>query len=190
MRSHSAVCGILLAALLPMLQIPNLTTQREIKAEIEIQAPPESVWKVLTDLATYPIWNPYIYPARGEIRPGAQLEITLHEGKTVTYRPTVLSVEANRELSWGGRFAGMFERILTITLEPIDPADPHGTRLVARELFRGLLLLAVGGMPDDARHGLDLMNRALRERAELLLRRSPQHGSRQDLATDPDARAK
>ncbi len=163
---------LLLAALLPLLQIPSFTTQREVKAEIEIQTSAEQVWRVLTDLRAYPIWNPYIYPVEGELKPGAQIEITLHDGRTVTYRPTVLTVEPNRELSWGGRFAGMFERIQTFTIEPTNPAGAHRARLVSRELFRGLLLLALGTMPDDAQRGLDLMNRALRDRAELLQRRA------------------
>ncbi len=151
-----------------MLQIPNVTTQREVKTDVVIHAPAADVWRALTNLPAYTIWNPYIYPASGEVKAGARLEITLHEGKTVTYSPTVTAADPNRELSWGGHFMGMFERTVTFTLTPLDPADPAWTRVEARELFRGLLLLALGGMPDDARRGLDLMTRALRERVELL----------------------
>lgn len=164
--------AVLLAAVLPVAQIqnpiPNFSTQREVKTAVVIKASAADVWRVLTDLPSYPIWNPYVYPAQGQIKSGAELEITLHESKTVTYKPKVLSADPPRELSWGGNFAGMFDRVLTFTLTPVEGADPPETRVEARELFRGLLLLAMGGVPDEAQHGLDQMTRALRNRVVLL----------------------
>jgi uncharacterized protein YndB with AHSA1/START domain len=38
---------------------------RQLKAEIEIQAPAERVWAVLTDFGAYHEWNPFIYQAAG-----------------------------------------------------------------------------------------------------------------------------
>ena len=32
----------------------------EVRSEIEINSYPESVWKILTDFATYDQWNPFI----------------------------------------------------------------------------------------------------------------------------------
>jgi uncharacterized protein YndB with AHSA1/START domain len=35
---------------------------RELRSEIEIDAPPERVWAVVTEFAAYPEWNPFHPP--------------------------------------------------------------------------------------------------------------------------------
>ena len=39
---------------------------KEVFSEIDIQAPAERVWQVLTDFASYPEWNPFIRRINGE----------------------------------------------------------------------------------------------------------------------------
>lgn len=155
-----------LVAFASILNLPDLSTQHEVKAEVEINAPAELVWRMLTDFSSYSLWNPYIYPARGEVRPGAQLELTLRSGDTsLTYNPIVQTVQPNRELSWSDRMVlGSLERIQTFTITPLDA---HRVRLESRELFRGILLPFHNGLVDSAAQGLDQMNKALRTRAEL-----------------------
>jgi hypothetical protein len=147
--------------------LPDLSTHREVQAQIEIQAPVDLVWATLAGFPAYDIWNPYIYPAKGELLPGSVLEVTLHTGgRPLTYEPVVLTVLPKRELSWGGRIlGGMFERIQIFTLEELTPGR---ARLTSRERFQGILLPLYGNVPEDARRGLEAMNRALRNRAELL----------------------
>jgi uncharacterized protein YndB with AHSA1/START domain len=43
---------------------------RENRDEIIIQATPEEVWGVLTDLAKHAEWDPLIYRAKGKIELG------------------------------------------------------------------------------------------------------------------------
>ena len=50
---------------------------RELRSEIEIDAPPERVWAVVTDFAAYPEWNPFIRRISGELREGARLEVRI-----------------------------------------------------------------------------------------------------------------
>src|SRR6266571_1159629 len=50
---------------------------KEVSAEIEIEAPAERVWEVLTDFAKFPEWNPFIRQMSGEVRTGAQLHVQL-----------------------------------------------------------------------------------------------------------------
>jgi len=158
---------LVMAASAPLWPLPDLSTHREVKAEIEIHAAPQQVWAVLTDFAAYEIWNPYISPAKGQARPGARLELTLQSGGgSITYEPTVVTAEPNRRLSWSGRMMGaiVFERVQTFTIVPLEP---HRVRLVAEERFKGLAVPLAWSIADDAAHGLDVMSKALRTRAEL-----------------------
>ena len=145
----------------------DLRTQREVQAQVEIRAPAALVWSVLTEFRSYDIWNPYMYPVTGDLRPGQVLEVTLHTGgDVVKYTPTVLGVEPRRGFSWGGRVpGGVIERLHAFTLEELQPTL---VRVNARERFQGFALPLYGNAPDEARRGLEAMTRALRDRAELL----------------------
>lgn len=181
MKRPSSAVTIVLS--LVLLQLPNLSTHREVKAEVEINASPTVVWTVLTDFSSYFIWNPYIYPAKGVAKPGAHLELTLHEGpKPITFEPTVVTAQPNQELSWEGHFGGMIDRTEVFTIEAVDP---HHVRLIARGVFKGILLPLVGGLPDDTQRGLDQMGRALRTRAEFLEPRSVFWRRLVDLTEEP-----
>jgi uncharacterized protein YndB with AHSA1/START domain len=65
---------------------------KEIQAEIVIDAPPERVWKVLTDFPALPQWNPFMQSAEGELKVGAQLKVALKppKGMGMTFKPRVL----------------------------------------------------------------------------------------------------
>jgi hypothetical protein len=141
---------------------------KEIRTEIEINAPPERVWRQLTDFAAFPKWNPFIRSAAGEPREGSRLEVNLQPSgaRAMTFRPRVLKAEPQRELRWLGRLAipGLFsgEHIFSV-----EPRLGGGTRFVQREIFRGLLVpLMAKSLDRDAKRGFEEMNRALKERAE------------------------
>jgi hypothetical protein len=141
---------------------------REIRTEIEIDAPAERVWNILTDLASFPQWNPFILQATGQPKAGARLEVRIQPpgSKGMTFRPTVLRVEPNRELRWLGRLwmPWLFDGEHIFLLEPLGPTH---TRLVQRETFNGLLVpLLFRWVESSTRQGFEEMNRALKARAE------------------------
>jgi hypothetical protein len=69
----------------------------------EIDAPASTVWQVLTDFEAYPEWNPFIRQINGTAATGDQLTVKMVAGKTaVTFSPTVLAVQPERELRWKG----------------------------------------------------------------------------------------
>ena len=39
-----------------------------------IEAPPERVWQILTDLDSYPDWNPFIIEGSGQVTEGREAE--------------------------------------------------------------------------------------------------------------------
>ncbi len=141
---------------------------KKIRSEIEIEAPIEQVWQILTDFASFPQWNPFIPRAKGKPELGSRLEVRIQPpgSKGLTFQPIVLRVESNRELQWLGKLsiAGLFDGEHSFLLEPLGPAR---TRFVQQETFRGLLVpLLAKWMSSSTREGFEEMNRALKARAE------------------------
>jgi uncharacterized protein YndB with AHSA1/START domain len=50
---------------------------KQLHTEIEISAPAERVWELLTDFASYPQWNPFIRNISGLPASGERLEVRL-----------------------------------------------------------------------------------------------------------------
>lgn len=142
---------------------------RELHTEIGIDAPPGRVWRVLTDFAAYPEWNPFVTSVResGELKEGARLEIVVRvpEGPTMTFKPRVLKAEPGRELRWLGTLPlpGLFSGEHIFRLEP---AGAGGSRFLHGERFGGLLIPFMGGVLRKTERGYRLMNEALKRRVE------------------------
>ena len=77
----------------------------EIKTQITINATPGKVWEVLTDFENYSNWNPFIRSITGKPKVGSQIAVSIvpPQGKKMTFKPTVLVHERNKELRWMGR---------------------------------------------------------------------------------------
>ena len=141
---------------------------KELRSEIEIQASAERVWQLLTDFPSFPQWNPFIRKATGNIRVGERLEVNIQPSGAsgMTFRPTVLKAEPNRELRWLGHLliSGLFDGEHSFTIEPLGEGR---VRFTQREVFTGLLVpLLARGLDTDTRRGFEEMNQALKARAE------------------------
>ena len=141
---------------------------KELHSEIEIQASAERVWQLLTDFPGFPQWNPFIRKASGNIRVGERLEIRPQPSgaRAMTFRPTVLKAEPNREFRWLGHLLipGLFDGEHIFTIEPLGGSR---VRFTQREVFTGLLVpLLARGLDTDTRRGFEEMNQALKTRAE------------------------
>ncbi len=114
---------------------------KQIESEILIQATPEKVWGVLTDFAYYPDWNPFIKSIEGEVKVGNKITASIEqaESKAMTFKPTILTFETNKELSWIGHllFTGLFDG--EHKFELID--NGNGTTTFKQsEKFKGILV--------------------------------------------------
>jgi len=141
---------------------------KEVRSEIEINSYPESVWKILTDFATYDQWNPFINKINGLPREGDKIDIYIEtpSGKKRKYSPKVTKVEEGRELRWFGKslLSGFLNAEHIFTIEELQPQH---VRFVQREVFEGLLAGLFGkGMDSDVRQGFEDMNTALKKYAE------------------------
>ncbi len=139
-----------------------------VRSEAEIDGSPELVWAVLTDLALYPVWNPFLSPVEGELRPGSPLQVTMHAGSLVSrYQATVLQVERNRVLSWSAQVVSsdVYDTTYSFSIEPVREGR---VRLVSREIRRGLAPVLEWLLGSGIQGGLDAMTRSARNRVELL----------------------
>ena len=140
---------------------------RELRTEIEIDAPPEQVWRVLTDFGSYPEWNPFIRSIEGRPQVGERLKvrITPPDSRAMTFRPTVLAAEPERELRWLGRVLvrGLFDGEHRLALEPLEDGR---SRFTQSERFSGLLGGLLGRALNATERGFNQMNEALKRRAE------------------------
>lgn len=122
------------------------------------------MWAVVTGLAAYPEWNPFIRRISGELREGARLEVRIAPpgARATTFKPTVRAVESNQELRWLGRLLlpGIFDGEHSLRIESLEGGR---SRFVQSERFGGVL---VKGMLARTEGGFEQMNAALKARVE------------------------
>jgi hypothetical protein len=138
-----------------------------IERSVEIDATPATVWSTLTDTAAYPQWNGFITSLEGDLTVGGTLQVRVHppKGRAMTFKPTVMAVESERELRWLGRFLvpGLFDGEHSFRIEAL----PEGrSRFTQSEHFTGVLVRPFKKMLAKTSHGFDDMNASLKERSE------------------------
>ncbi len=140
-----------------------------LHTQIDIDAPVDVVWDILTDLERYQDWNPFVLYARGTILMGETLLLKPRlpgSRRQLKFTATVTTCEPKVEFAWTG-----------IQIHPAISAGEHvfrlrplaadRTRLIHDEVFSGVLapvVMAVGGR--QTRRGFELMNEACKLRAE------------------------
>jgi len=141
---------------------------KQLTSRIDIDAPPEQVWQVLSDFAAYPQWNPFITRADGEAQPGSRLVMRMQPvgARGVTLRPTVVEATPGHRLRWLGRYGirGIFDAEHSFT---ITPRAQGGVRLSQDERFTGILVpLMSRSLDRHTQPAFEAMNVALKDRAE------------------------
>lgn len=142
--------------------------KKEIKSEIHIQATPERIWNILTAFEKYPEWNPFIKSIQGSVIVGGKIVARIEppEAKGMTFKPTVLVFDKNKEFKWIGHllFPGLFDG--EHRFELIDNGDGT-TTFIQAERFKGILVGMLSKMLDGSTlNGFNAMNRKLKEVAE------------------------
>jgi len=142
---------------------------QEIKTEIEISAPPSKVWPILTDINKWQEWSPIIKASRGEASVGSELTIAMigkEEGEDgPIYNPIITELNEPEQLRWQAHMLTgfIFTNYKVFELEETS----SGTRLIHKEMFKGLLApIFCGKMEEGVPPMLNAMNRALKQIAE------------------------
>lgn len=144
---------------------------RTVETVIDIAAPVERVWAILTGFDAYVDWNPYLVRIEGEPVPGTDIVVTSRpggNGSEMTQSVKVVAVEPLRSMRWEGGLPDRGQFIGDHRFE-LRALSAGATRLRHYEHFGGSLAEDILN-----RHGLvietsfNLFNQALKARAEAL----------------------
>lgn len=140
----------------------------EVRASTEIHATPAAVWRVLTDLPRFRLWNPFIRSARGSTAVGDKVHVHVRPplGIPLAFSARVLESDDERALRWEGHVLARWLACGDHSFE-IEPLPEGGVRFEQRETFSGLLpWLGRKLLAKQARRGFEEMNSALAREAE------------------------
>lgn len=120
---------------------------KRYSATTTINAPPETVWRILTDASTFPTWDPSAIRIEGAIASGNQVTAYTKLSPDRAFPATVSEFEPNRKMVWSsGMPLGLFKGVRTFALVP---KGAHATEFTLSEEFSGLLLPLFGrSIPD------------------------------------------
>jgi len=129
-----------------------------------IEASPERIWSILTDGASYPIWDSGVERVEGQIARDQTIKVFSKVSPGRAFPVKVAQFDPGRRMVWsGGMPLGLFKGERTFTLE----VDGSGaTRFVMREEFSGPLLPLIWRSMPDLGPSFDQFAAGLKARAE------------------------
>jgi uncharacterized protein YndB with AHSA1/START domain len=136
---------------------------KKYNASITINAPVETVWKILTDAAGYPRWDLSMDHIEGNLALGETVKF-LTKLSAQAFPVKVTAFEPNRKMVLtGGMPLGLFKSERTHSLT----ADKDGTTTFhTGEIFSGLLLPVFGRNIPDLTENFRNFAAALKKEAE------------------------
>ena len=140
----------------------------QITTQIDISAPAQRVWQILTDLPSYCEWNPFMPQGHGDVQIGNKVEVhVLPPGATgMVFVLRILEAEEPRKLRWCASFLcrGLFD---TDCIFSIESTEGGGVRLHQYETYSGILLPIMRKfLRQHTRAGFESMLQSLKDRAE------------------------
>ena len=138
-----------------------------VRTQTTIDAPPERVWAVLTDFASYPQWNPFVKTIGGELKHGSRLAVRIAPagGAGMAFTPVITELREHEVLEWLGHLLipGIFDGRHRFELTRL----PNGaTSFTQSEHFTGILIPFMPSMLKQTEHGFNALNEALKSRSE------------------------
>ena len=120
---------------------------KSYESSASIKAPPDAVWKLLTDAGGYTEWDSGVVRVEGEIAPGEKIKVLSEANPDRAFPVKVTEFEPAERMVWsGGMPLGLFKGVRTFTLAP---GANGATEFRMREEYTGPLLpLIWRSMPD------------------------------------------
>ena len=115
-----------------------------VTVSIDIAAPPQTVWRVLTEFGRYPAWHPVLSfdGTEPELAPGALLPIRLSGGAAgdQAFTAELTQVSPPRRLIWEGGIRDVFFGRHSFELQGLPG---NGTRFTDTERWSGTMAASV-----------------------------------------------
>lgn len=132
-------------------------------AEATIEAPPETVWAILTDAPAYADWDSGVQRVEGTIAPGEKIKVVSEANPGRAFPVKVTAFEPARAMTWsGGMPLGLFKGVRTFSLTP----NGATTRFTMREEYSGPMLGLIWRSMPDLGPSFEQFARGLKQRAE------------------------
>lgn len=121
-------------------------TPKCVRAEVEIDAPIDRVWEILTDLPGYGRWNPFTPKVESSLEIGDPVHLHVRlVGPRLLHRVETVTRNEPHTLGWdmkmGARFLLYAERVQVLT-----PVDGERTHYMTEDCFTGWLRPLVLGL--------------------------------------------
>jgi hypothetical protein len=145
--SFSLIAGIMfgqirgLRAKIRAILGPDESSQRAYSTQIDIDAPAEQVWEILTNFESYPTWNPLLTEVQGKLDIGGELRVRAAFAP-MAVRATVTAVDKPNRFEWEDHVPlNLLTPVFSVRLLPLPE---NRTRVVIAETFTGPLLPVMG----------------------------------------------
>lgn len=138
---------------------------------IQINAPIDFVWEVLTDVEKYGEWNPFTSQARTDFKIGSPAHLLVRMGPTkFRITETVCAFEKPRLISWSREFGASW-LLFAVREQHLEPISDTSCSYHNVDLLSGVLSPIVSlFFGSYMRHGFGDVGVALKLRAETLYR--------------------
>jgi uncharacterized protein YndB with AHSA1/START domain len=113
---------------------------RGIRFEISIDAPAETVWGVVSDLARYPEWNPFVIDASSTFEVGSpiRMRVRLFPPFSQNQTETITEHVAGQKVCWGLKGGGS-PALRSRRCQVVETMDGGRTRYVSEFQLTGWL---------------------------------------------------
>jgi hypothetical protein len=129
-------------------QTERETFRMQCGVSINIQAPRDKIWSLLTNAADFPRWNSTVQSIEGQIALGQKLRLRVPIAPKRVFKVKVSAFEPGARMVWSDGAAPMFKGVRTFTLAPRDNGSVDFSMV---EVFSGLMLpMIAGSLPDFA----------------------------------------
>jgi hypothetical protein len=139
----------------------------KLEHRLGIKAPADVIWEIISDISTWPAWNPLYPEAQGVVGYGERLTLTLAlpGAKPRIIRPAILDWAPDEAIHW--RLSMVGGLVATTRYLEIEKMSDTGCIFSNGEIFSGLLGPAVGRqMRRPIRAGFAALGEAVRDQAE------------------------
>jgi hypothetical protein len=146
-----------------------------VTTQITIDAPPERVWSVFTDFASYPDWSRFVKSISGELRDGARLTVRLGpaDSNGLTFKPRIKELREGAVLEWLGHLVvpGIFDGRHRFELTGTSDGK---TLFTQSETFGGITIPFAKSSLEGMNRSFDAFNASLKARSEGRPRSEPE----------------